>query len=134
MLPRMDPEVAKKALEQFPDFTKTAQTITASLKEGLEQLVGSNADNMRDFNGACRSLLDRLETALEREDCAEAERTRIIDAMMQIVRLMSEKDSENKAFLREMGKSAAGACLAVILALAAVLGVGNCFTRRADKA
>ena len=43
MLPRMDPEVAKKALEQFPDFTKTAQTITASLKEGLEQLVGPGA-------------------------------------------------------------------------------------------
>ena len=31
MLPHMDPEVAKKALEQFPEFSSTALSITESL-------------------------------------------------------------------------------------------------------
>ena len=41
MLPRMDPEVAKKALEQFPDFTKTAIAITADLINAALNLVGA---------------------------------------------------------------------------------------------
>ena len=133
MLPRMDPEVAKKALEQFPDFTKTAIAITTDLKDGLEKLVGSNANNMREINAACRSILDSLEAELAREDRSEEERARIIDSMLQVAQLMSEKDTENKAFLREVGKYAAGACLVVVFALAAVLGVGYCSTWGSDE-
>ena len=133
MLPHMDPEVAKKALEQFPDFTKTAVAITADLKDGLDKLVGSNADNMREINAACRSILDSLEAELAREDRSEEERARIIDSMLQVAQLMSEKDTENKAFLREVGKYAAGACIVVVFALAAVLGVGYCSTWGAGK-
>ena len=42
MLPNMDPEVAKKALEQFPEFAKTSKEMLVDYKEILEKGIASN--------------------------------------------------------------------------------------------
>ena len=133
MLPRMDPEVAKKALEQFPDFAKTALAITEGLKAEVEALVANNATNTHEFNVACISILNSLQDELSREGLSEEARTNVIEQMLLVAHLMSEKDTENKEFLHELGKNAVSTCIVLVLAFAAVLGVGYASSRGTDS-
>ncbi len=58
MLDKMDPEVAKKALEQFPEFAKTSKEMLVDYKETLNKGIESNDKSvqckMLNFAGICR--------------------------------------------------------------------------------
>ena len=47
MLSRMDPEVAKKALEQFPEYAKSVLEIVGIYKEELDEMVASNNQSIQ---------------------------------------------------------------------------------------
>ena len=120
MLPNMDPEVAKKALEQFPEFAKTTLEIVERLKASIDNSLEGNSANMAEFNGACRAMLDALEVELHKDGLSAEEKADIADRMTQVLDMMYRKDSENKEFLRNIVKGIAvfGICLAVTLASA----------------
>ena len=44
MLDKMDPEVAKKALEQFPDFANTMKNMLTDYKQLLDSGLKENAE------------------------------------------------------------------------------------------
>lgn len=133
MLPRMDPEVAKKALEQFPEFAKTALAITEGLKAEVETLVASNDENNHEFNEVCLTILNSLQVELAREGLSEEARTGIIDKMLQVARLMSEKDTENKAFLTGIAKCIGCVCTVLVISMAALLGLKAFSNYRGDE-
>lgn len=120
MLPNMDPEVAKKALEQFPEFAKTTLEIVERLKASIDNSLEGNSANMAEFNGACRVMLDALEVELHKDGLSTEEKADIAERMTQVLDMMYRKDSENKEFLRYIVKGVVffGACLAVTLASA----------------
>ena len=122
MLPRMDPEVAKKALEQFPEFAKTALAITEGMKAELEKMVDSNAANMQEVNGAYLLILNSLKVELSQEGLSEAVRADIIDRMLTVAQMMSLKDTENKEFLSGLQKAKTWACAFLFLCMASLLG------------
>lgn len=118
MLPQMDPEVAKRALEQFPAFAETSLAIVSCLKDSLETIVSGNAGNMAEFNARCQEALSALEAELKREDLTDEGRKMVIDGIMGIIEAISRKDSENKEFLSHLftGFLRFGAIALVILA------------------
>lgn len=114
MLPQMDPDVAKRALEQFPAFAETSLAIVNCLKDSLQLAAGSNAANMAEFNARCQEALDALNTVLLREELSDAGREQVINGILEIADLMSRKDTENKAFLVELFRGILfGACVAI---------------------
>lgn len=123
MLPQMDPEVAKCALDQFPSFAETSLAIVGCLKDSLETIVSSNAENMAEFNARCQEALAALETELKREDLSDESRRMVIDGIMGIIEAISRKDSENKEFHRGIVRDVVLACVAVVLCLASPLGL-----------
>ena len=118
MLPQMDPDVAKHALEQFPAFAEMHLAIVSCLKDSLGAIVSSNAGNMAEFNGRCQEVLAALEAELKREDLSDEGRKMVIDGIMGIIETISRKDSENKEFLERLctGFLRFGAVALVILA------------------
>ena len=104
MLPQMDPEVARLALEQFPAFAETTREIVLCMKENLTALIGSNSENMAEFNARCQEALSSFEAQLSREDLSEEGRKQVIDGIVGILTAMSQKDSENKDFLKDLFK------------------------------
>ena len=118
MLPQMDPEVAKRALEQFPAFAETSLAIVGCLKDSLGTIVAGNAENMAEFNARCQEALSALEVELKREDLTDEGRKMVIDGIMGIIEAISRKDSENKEFLSRLftGFLRFGAIALVILA------------------
>jgi hypothetical protein len=123
MLPYMEPEVAKKALEQFPEFAKTAMAIIENLKATIEEAIKGNAKNMEVFNGACLDTLESLRTRLSGTELSAEEKAEVIACMMQVLSLMAQKDSENKAFLSGLVRIGATFGAVCLFCLASILGM-----------
>lgn len=117
MLPYMDPEVAKKALEQFPTFADLARTIVTEYKVIVDTLIKDNASSQNSVYGSCNNILDSL-----RDDLTPEERDRIEDKMIEVAKILSEKDSENKKFLTKVMVIVGITVSAVTGAAAAILG------------
>ena len=99
MLPYMDPEVAKAALEQFPTFKELATDLVAQYKEILEKAFDKNEESQKAFYDACNEVIHSLQKELEDTDITPEERDRIEDKMIHVAVMIGEKDSENKKFL-----------------------------------
>ena len=123
MLPQMDPDVAKHALEQFPAFAETSLAIIGCLKENLGAIVSGNAENMTEFNTRCQEVLSSLEAELKREDLTDEGRKQVIDGILEVIVIMSQKDTENKVFLRGLFREYAWVCVVVVLGLGPTLGL-----------
>jgi len=123
MLPQMDPEVARLALEQFPAFAETTREIVLCMKENLATLIGSNTENMAEFNARCQEALSSFEAQLSREDLSEEERKQVIDGIVGILTAMSQKDSENKEFLKDLFKGVLFLACFALLCASAPLGL-----------
>lgn len=103
MLDKMDPEVAKKALEQFPEFSNTAKEMLSGYKDTLEKGLESNQESVLSYYDSCKSIIEVLQKQLEVENLSFEERKYIIDKMLEVSKMMGEKDSENKKFIAIMG-------------------------------
>ena len=123
MLPQMDPEVAKKALEQFPEFKDMAIEVVKNLRENITQAVESENRGQDVFYDACNKVIDSLERQLGREDITPEQEQQIRDDMLKVVEMMYDKDTEHKEFLLKIVKYACGSAAVIALAAASLLGV-----------
>ena len=123
MLPQMDPEVAKRALEQFPAFAETNLAIVSCLKDSLGTIVSGNAGNMAEFNARCHEALSALEAELKREDLTDEGRKMVIDGILGIIGAIGQKDSENKEFLSDLFSGLLRYSAIALVILAAPLGL-----------
>ena len=118
MLDRVDPEVAKMAIEQFPDFSNTAKEILKEYKEQLDKSLELNAESVKSYYDACTSIISSLQKEVENENLTFEEKKYFFDQMIEVSKMMGEKDSENKKFIA--GCVALGAV--VVTGVVAILG------------
>ena len=124
MLPYMDAEVAKKALEQFPAFKELATELATQYKSVVDKALSGNESSQKEFYNACDLIIQSLQDELKEADTQE-DRERIEDKMILVATMMRDKDTENKAFLMKC----LGVCALVITVVggtaAAILGVNT---------
>ena len=99
MLPYMDPEVAKKALEQFPEYREMASRVISEYKGIVENALESKTRSQQEFYEGCRKVLDSLQNELEAESLSREDKERVENKMTAVVRMIAEKDTENKKYL-----------------------------------
>jgi hypothetical protein len=133
MLPYMNPEVAKKALEQFPEFAKRATEITAQYKEIIEKGFASNDSSVKAFYETCNAIVESLQKELNKENLTFEEKEYIIKQMTEVAKMMGEKDTENKKFLRNMAIAFGSVGAAVLVAVASVLGSNAQITQQDEE-
>lgn len=124
MLDKMDPEVAKKAIEQFPEFSNTAKEMLKEYKDTLDKGLETNKESVESYYSVCKVTIETLQKQLENEELSFEERKYIIDKMLEVSKMMSEKDSENKKFIAIMGGLGLAAVGLVVAGLSSALG-GN---------
>lgn len=122
MLDKMEPEVAKKALEQFPEFANTAKEILADYKEILDKGLESNKESVQSYYDSCKSIITTLQKQLEDKNLLFEERKYIVDKMLEVAKMMGEKDSENKRFISIMAVISGITVSVIGVALASALG------------
>lgn len=122
MLDKMDPEVEKKALEQFPEFTVITKAMLMDYKK-LDKGLVSNTESVQAYYDSCSSIIISLQKQLEDEILSFIERRYIIDRMLEVSRMMGEKDSENKTFIANRAViGAVAACVATAVLASAIGG------------
>ena len=102
MLENMDPEVAKKAIEQFPDFAKMTLQAFKEYRTVLEKTLDASKESSED----CFKLFDKVITALEKcasqEGITFEEKKYYLDNMIEIARMVEKKIVKTNCFI---GKS-----------------------------
>lgn len=123
MLDKMDPEVAKKALEQFPEFSKTMKEVFGDFRHALDNAVEYNDRSTSSYYETCDVIIKQCAQMLEKEDLDFESRRQILNDMIHVLKLKGEKDSENKAFIKQL--IAMGGAVATIFTLALVTVLGG---------
>ena len=99
MLDKMDPEVAKKALEQFPEFANTMRQILADYKQSLDEGMRQNAEGVKSYYDTCDVIISSCQKQLEQEDLSFEERRFILEQMVLVAKMKGEKNTEDKKFI-----------------------------------
>lgn len=124
MIQNMEPEVAKKALEQFPEFAKMALEVLKDYKEVMEKTLDGNATSSKQCYDIYNEVVDALKSCLAKDDLPFEERKYYIEKMMEIAKMAENKDTENKGFNWKMISLGTFAVFTVVGIAASVLG-GN---------
>lgn len=118
MLDKMDPEVAKKAIEQFPDFSNTMKEILMEYKTSLDNALESNGESVKSYYDSCDAIISSCQRELEKENLTFEQRREIIEQMILVARMKGDKDYENKKFIATLavvGFSAVGLTAAALI-------------------
>ena len=133
MLPYMDPEVAKKALEQFPAFKDLASDLVIQYKAVVERAFEDNKISQQAFYNACNSIIESLQKELEDGNITFEERSRIEDKMIQVANMIGEKDSENKGLILKTVFGAATVLLGIVAVASGMLGSNTQLSKNGDN-
>lgn len=124
MLDKMDPEVAKKALEQFPEFANTTKEMLTEYKESLDEGLESNNKSVKAVYDTYNAVITSLQKELEKENLTFEQKKYIIEQMKDVAEKVDKKDTENKRFIAGMATLAAIVVSSTVVVLASALG-GN---------
>lgn len=122
MLDRMDPEVAKKALEQFPDFASTARDIWKEYKSIAVQVLQDGRDDTKEVMDGYNRSIDALEKILNEDDLTFEQKQIVIDKMVDITSQKRTLAKEKAHDRLKMFGIVTGALVTITAALASVLG------------
>lgn len=131
MLDKMDPEVAKKALEQFPEFASTMRQILTEYKQSLDEGMRQNAEGVKSYYTTCDTIIASCQKELEKEDLPFEERSFILEQMMIVAKMKGDKNSEDKRFIATM--SVIGLAAIGLTAGALITALGGNFRFDADS-
>lgn len=98
MLDKMDPEVAKKAIEQFPDFSNAVKEIFAEYKTILDKAIESNDKSESSLFDTCDAIITACQKELDKDILTFDEKKYILEKMADIAKIKFEKDSEGKKY------------------------------------
>ena len=124
MIQNMEPDVAKKALEQFPQFASMALDVMREYKTVVEKSLDANSESSKQCFEIYNTVLNALKTCVEKDDLSFEEKQYYLDKMMEIGKMAEKKDTENKKFNWSMVSAAAFVVVAVVGIGASVIG-GN---------
>ena len=123
MIHEMDPEVAKKALEQFPEFEKTALDVLTKYNDSFERLISSSEKLSDTIFASHEHEIKILEKELDTNELSFEERMVILDRISNVNHAIRELRREI-AQERLVGFLSLGVtAVTAIVASAAILGV-----------
>ena len=94
------------------------------MEKGLEE----NSSSTRTCYETCNAIIASLTKLLERQEISSEERSTVIDKMIELSRMMNEKDTENKQFILKVLAIAGLATVAIGGVVASVLGSNSDFS------
>lgn len=132
MIPRMDPEVAKKALEQFPNFASTSLDIMKEYRYVLEEAMQDDRESTQVCYDMYNRVMDSLEKILHEEELSFDEKTYILNQMKEVADAVSQKDYEKSVNRMKILAVAGGVAASIVAVLGSVIG-SNLVARNCDN-
>lgn len=132
MIPRMDPEVAKKALEQFPNFASTSLDIMKEYRGVLEEAMRDDRESTQVCYDMYNRVMDSLEKILQEEELTFDEKTYILNQMKEVADTVSQKDYEKANNRLKIIGIAGGVAASIVAVLGSIIG-SNLIVSKSDK-
>jgi len=132
MIPKMDPEVAKKALEQFPNFASTTLDVMKEYRGVIENVLQDDKESTQ----VCYDMYDRVMTSLEKilheENLTFDEKIYILDQMKLVADTVSQKDYEKASNRLKILGIAGGVAASIVAVLGSIIG-SNILASKSDE-
>lgn len=122
MVPQMDPEVAKKALEQFPDFASTSLDVMKEYRSVIDDAMKDDRESTKACYDMYNRVMDSLEKMLE-GDLTFDEKTYILEQMKIIADEVARKDSEKANNRMKLIGIVGGVAATIVAVLGSAIGV-----------
>jgi hypothetical protein len=122
-LNRMDPEVAMKALEQVPEFALTAKEAIVNIQKIIDKGMVSNNESVKEFYYIANENAKALRQELNKETLSSDDRKYVIMGLLNITKMVYDKDSENKKFISDETKKTIGAVCGAVAFVGISLGL-----------
>lgn len=122
LIPNMETEVARTALQQFPSFAKFAGEVVSCYKEIMSQSLKANKDSTKSFMESCDSVIVALNSLLEQK-LKYKQKQEIISHVMEILKMKQEKDTENKIWLGKLIKTVSVSAVSIIAIAGSIIGL-----------
>lgn len=101
-IPQMDPEVAKKVVDQFPKMADMAVDLAKEYRETLNSAIAANDKSAKDTAEALDKVIDICSNELNRTDLTTEERLKIIDVVDKALGYRVELHKNNQDFLLQI--------------------------------
>lgn len=132
IIPKMDPEVAKKALEQFPNFASTTLDVMKEYRGVIENVLQDDKESTQ----VCYDMYDRVMTSLEKilheENLTFDEKIYILDQMKLVADTVSQKDYEKASNRLKILGIAGGVAASIVAVLGSIIG-SNILASKSDE-
>lgn len=84
MMAQMEPEVALKALEQFPELAKTAVSWAGDYKETMLKVLDVNSEESKGIIASLQATLECMNRRLENDDLSSEDFKILVDSICKI--------------------------------------------------
>lgn len=121
-LPYLDPEVAKAAIDQFPNFASLAKELVGTIQTNFNTVVSSNETITKESVSCIQQSLECLFKQLDRDDLSDNERLSIRTDILELNKMVVDLSKEyQKTQFKNMAMVAMGIA-GVIGCAASILG------------
>lgn len=122
MIPDMEPEVAMKVLEQFPQYVTLATKAIAEYKDNIKNSLESADARLEDVLRGRLMLIERLSKILEKESVTLEETREIASIIKEFCDANDEALEKHRSFMKEMAEMAGLVVVGTIVTAVAILG------------
>ena len=122
MIPDMEPEVAIKALEQFPHFVSYTTKALADYKESIFQMIASADKGLEDVLKGRLIAIESLSKVLEDENITFEQKIEVAAQIKEFGNLNAEELEKHRGFLTKAGEMLSIVVLAALFGTATILG------------
>lgn len=122
-LPEMDHEVAIKAIEQFPEFSKYALGALSNYKETLIPILQDGKGSAQKSCEAYAVTIDSLKPLLEKDDLTFEQKMEVAEKMKEMGDKINEANVTYRTWLAEIARGAGTFCVTCLGLGAVLLGI-----------
>jgi hypothetical protein len=123
-IPQMDPEVAKKVIDQFPQMADMAVDLAKEYRAALDSAMKANDASAKDAAATIDKVIDALSDQLNKDDLTAEERVQIVNAIGQVTGYKLELHKANQEFLLQ-GLKSFGIFMVSIVAIGVSVTLGG---------
>lgn len=98
-IPQMEPQVAMKVIEQFPEVANMALGLAKEYREGIQAGIDANERSAKDATASIDAVIDTLTVELSRDDLDLEERLQIVKTLGNLPALKVEMHKDDQAFI-----------------------------------
>lgn len=124
-LPYLDPEVAKAAINQFPNFSEFVKDMIKVMQENADKSINSDEKTSLASIDFLQQTRDALFLQLDSEELSENERLRILDGILELNKMTLELNKQRQNFLLKNSAIIATTIGTLALTAVSILGVNH---------